>query len=289
MPLMQSLNPYTFSNTTKRVLSALIMLALVVTSVTLGSKWTLGLCFAVGLLGVDEVLTHFSKIGRLTLRYLSSMILFCVLFGLINYVPKFHMTRMYVLYLGIILQLVLVYYLVHFPIDLKTFKNKNSEYPTLISYLIMIPLMSFGLYFEVAHWKEFITLLLIVTAGMDTGAWFFGKNFGKRQLCPSVSPKKTIEGLIGGMFTSSILATGFCWVAFQKYESLYFLVFALLGLISQVGDLIQSKIKREFELKDSSHLIPGHGGVYDRIDSVIFLSPFFILVVKYLQILPTEF
>ncbi len=117
---------------------------------------------------------------------------------------------------------------------------------------------------------------------MDTGAWFFGKNFGKNKLWPAVSPKKTVEGLIGGMIVAAVCSTVFWNAAFPVFHWYYALIFAFCGLISQVGDLVQSKLKREFEIKDSSNLIPGHGGVYDRIDSLIFLSPFFVIVVKYL-------
>jgi phosphatidate cytidylyltransferase len=139
------------------------------------------------------------------------------------------------------------------------------------------------MHFEVVDWRQVLVLLFVVTFGMDTGAWFFGKNFGKRKLWPEVSPNKTVEGLFGGMFTSALLGGVFWYIFFSDLSLIVIFIFALCGAISQVGDLIQSKIKREYAIKDSSALIPGHGGVYDRIDSLIFLSPFFIIVVRYLK------
>jgi phosphatidate cytidylyltransferase len=123
---------------------------------------------------------------------------------------------------------------------------------------------------------------MMVTFSMDTGAWFFGRKFGKHKLWPAVSPNKTIEGLVGGMFLASIMGSLTWYLFFHQLKWESSVIFAICGAISQVGDLIQSKIKREFQIKDSSNLIPGHGGVYDRIDSLIFLSPFFVVVVKYL-------
>ena len=159
-------------------------------------------------------------------------------------------------------------------------KKSATKNPGLIPFLVILPLLSFGIHFESNQWRYVLSLLLIVTYSMDTGAWFFGKNFGKHKLWPAVSPKKTVEGLIGGMFFTAMCSTIAWNVLFPVFSWYYPLIFAFCGLISQIGDLVQSKLKREFEIKDSSNLIPGHGGVYDRIDSLIFLSPFFVIVVK---------
>jgi len=111
---------------------------------------------------------------------------------------------------------------------------------------------------------------------MDTGAWFFGKKFGKNKLWPSVSPNKTVEGLIGGMILSGLLG-GICFhLLYNQFSISLFFLFCFLGLLAQLGDLLQSKMKRQVGIKDSSNLIPGHGGVFDRVDSLFFLTPFFL-------------
>jgi phosphatidate cytidylyltransferase len=110
---------------------------------------------------------------------------------------------------------------------------------------------------------------------VDTAAYFTGKKFGRHKLWESVSPKKTVEGLLGGVFFS-VLATSFFWNYFIESVSLLtVLFFIVVALGSQIGDLAQSKLKRQFEIKDSSSLIPGHGGVYDRVDSLMFVAPLY--------------
>jgi phosphatidate cytidylyltransferase len=183
---------------------------------------------------------------------------------------------------AIFLNLFLVYYLFKIPLRDGFIKKWTIKNPGLLSIVAILPFLSFGIHFETDFWRQVLGILLIVTFSMDTGAWFFGKNFGKRKLWPEVSPKKTVEGLIGGMLVSASLGS-LCWFyLFKSYQWNYSVIFAACGATSQIGDLVQSKIKREFGIKDSSNLIPGHGGIYDRIDSLIFLSPFFVIVVKYL-------
>ncbi len=97
----------------------------------------------------------------------------------------------------------------------------------------------------------------------------------KHKLWEAVSPKKTIEGLVGGVFFS-VLFTSIFWNQFvEEVTPVTVAFFIFLALCAQVGDLAQSKLKRQFEIKDSSSLIPGHGGVYDRVDSLLFVSPLY--------------
>lgn len=271
-----------FSNTQLRIISALVMVILVVVAVMLGKMWMLGLCLLVGALCIDEALHQFSGLPRNHKKYFITLIVYTSFFIVMNFIDSFDLSRRMFLTLGILVHLSLIFYLFKFPLKEKVLKKKNDEFPTTVAYLIMIPLFSFGIYFEGEMWKQNLAMLLIVTFTMDTGAWFFGKNFGKHKLYPEVSPKKTIEGFIGGFLVSGLFGTLFWHLFFNDFRWYYFAIFALAGIVSQIGDLVQSKIKREFEIKDSSNLIPGHGGVYDRIDSLIFLSPFFALIVKYL-------
>lgn len=131
---------------------------------------------------------------------------------------------------------------------------------------------------------KYVYLLVFIGAWItDTFAYFTGVFFGRHKLIPSISPKKTIEGSIGG--------SAFCVIAFLIYGAIIgkvsslmpnFLGLALVGLImsvlSQIGDLIASAIKRNYKIKDYGNLFPGHGGVLDRFDSIMILSPFLLLL-----------
>ena len=119
-----------------------------------------------------------------------------------------------------------------------------------------------------------IFFLLVVTFANDTGAFYGGKLFGKHKLYESVSPKKTWEGSIGGLFFAYIVAIAFLKI-FRLHAidlSIILLIF-LLSVAGQVGDLAESMLKRNFSVKDSGALLPGHGGILDRIDSLLFAAP----------------
>lgn len=117
-------------------------------------------------------------------------------------------------------------------------------------------------------------LLLLAIWASDTGAYFLGKSMGKRALVPFISPKKTYAGLLGAVLGSALLflvAGGRAGLTVSEAC----LAGACLGLTGQLGDILESAAKRLCGVKDSSGLIPGHGGILDRIDSFIFSAPFF--------------
>ncbi len=122
-----------------------------------------------------------------------------------------------------------------------------------------------------AQW--IIWILCIVAAG-DTGAYYSGTYLGRRKLCPWVSPKKTIEGSIGGLVANIAVAISFKMVLLPLLAVLPCIVFALvIGVAGQVGDLFASEFKRSAGIKDSGTLLPGHGGFLDRLDALLFASP----------------
>ena len=124
-----------------------------------------------------------------------------------------------------------------------------------------------------------IFYLFMVIWGADVGAYFAGKNFGKRKLAVNVSPGKTIEGCIGGMATVTLLAilAGLCFEMSFGHGLILLLATWITALVSVLGDLLESMLKREAGIKDSSNLLPGHGGVLDRIDSLAAAVPVFAL------------
>ena len=127
---------------------------------------------------------------------------------------------------------------------------------------------------QLEHGSSWFLFLLAVVFFGDTFAFFGGRFFGKIKLNPSLSPKKTMEGAVAGIIGSLIASLGF-WAFFRPDLSLeLILVFGLLsGIIGQTGDLLMSLIKRVSQVKDSGRLLPGHGGVLDRIDGVLLVCP----------------
>ncbi len=119
-----------------------------------------------------------------------------------------------------------------------------------------------------------IFFLFLVTWAGDTGAYYVGKGFGRRRMAPNVSPNKTVEGAIGGWLASvlvAVLAQRWFLPIISVPDSL--MLGGLLGIVGQLGDLTESMFKRGAGVKDSGHFLPGHGGVLDKLDSLIFTAP----------------
>lgn len=129
------------------------------------------------------------------------------------------------------------------------------------------------------HGAWLVLFVMLLVWGADTGAYFSGKALGKHKLAPKVSPGKTIEGFVGGLITTLVVAV-IAMVLFEiPSERQAYFIFAsvLTSLASTLGDLNESMFKREAGLKDSGNLLPGHGGVMDRIDSLTAALPVFTL------------
>lgn len=131
---------------------------------------------------------------------------------------------------------------------------------------------------------------LVLTWASDIGAYFVGRALGKRNLIPSVSPGKTIAGAVGGLVASMVVAWLYARSVLVPVANLGFTPWgavgfgAVISIAAQIGDLFESLLKREGHVKDSSHIIPGHGGILDRFDSLIFVLPVAYLLLGWLPI-----
>jgi len=139
--------------------------------------------------------------------------------------------------------------------------------PLLTSHYILLRKLESGIYW--------IILVLIIAIIGDTVALYVGKTLGKRKLIPLVSPGKTVEGTIGLIVGATIAGTVFGYFFIPGISWIHFLILGFVGsIIGQLGDLCESAIKRNYGRKDASTLLPGHGGLMDRMDSLIFVAPF---------------
>ncbi len=132
---------------------------------------------------------------------------------------------------------------------------------------------------------DFVWYIFIFAWATDTCAYFTGLTIGKHKLIPSVSPKKTVEGAIGGIVGCMIVSIIYAYFAHPQYLVLVPFVSIIGSIVSQTGDLFASSFKRKLGIKDYGNLIPGHGGMLDRIDSIIFTAPYtfiFIFLTKFI-------
>lgn len=138
--------------------------------------------------------------------------------------------------------------------------------PFLLMHLVMLRLQPYGV-----SWLFLVMLIIMLN---DTFAYYFGSSFGKHKLYPAVSPNKSVEGAVAGLFGGLLGAVIANYSFFPQLGMIDILLAAtLIGVTGQVGDLFESMLKRSFGVKDSGKIIPGHGGLLDRIDSILFAAP----------------
>ena len=150
-----------------------------------------------------------------------------------------------------------------------------TYYSNIVVALLYIP---FALQFAVLFSFHEQVFILLITTMSDTGAYFGGRYFGKRLLWPKVSPKKTVEGSITGLLLTLFVCLLYGGIFLHYSPFILILIIIKLNITSQLGDLFESGLKRIYNIKDSGTLLPGHGGVLDRVDSLLFVIPAYYVI-----------
>jgi phosphatidate cytidylyltransferase len=149
-----------------------------------------------------------------------------------------------------------------------------------LTYMVIFPSFVTRVH-ALAHGPALLLFLIGVIWLGDIGAYYGGKSFGRNKLSPHISPGKTREGAIAGLVACGIWASLWCSYALAHIPLWKWIVIAVLtSIVAQAGDLLESLLKRAYAVKDSGGLIPGHGGVFDRFDSLILAAPFFYLLLR---------
>lgn len=271
-------------NLVKRIISALSLLPVVLGPIYLGGWWFYALLALGGALMVLEWLSMMTVHSKKT-RVVSVVLVLAspMPFHLVSSAPETHA--------GLIAGLILVFLGVLVfvsPSRLATaLAGKQWLKPTIagIAY-VSLALVSMAWLRQLdAHGFLVIWLFFAVWA-MDVGGYFAGKGIGGPKLAPRLSPKKTWAGLIGGVLLSAVVSIGLAELFSWGKPLVFAGAGAAVAVVAQMGDLYESALKRKLGLKDSGNLIPGHGGILDRVDGLIFAAPFVALVITLLLFLP---
>ncbi|MFQ1022556.1 phosphatidate cytidylyltransferase [Avibacterium paragallinarum] len=276
----------------QRVISAIILIALVCVALFLFSPFYFALALgAVVALGVWEW-TQFAQIKNPFWRWIIAVLAGSVLFLWIvsekHYLNAGRVFEAYaqpILLTAVVWWIVAIGFVVSYPKSAKIWAKSVLlqgvfALVTLIPFIVGVLRLRLDSYnTNTYHGLMLLFYVFILVWAADSGAYFAGRKFGKHKLAPKVSPGKTWQGVLGGLVTAGVLAGIFMQVAPQNLFNVPTLPFIVLSVatvaISVLGDLTESMFKRESGIKDSSNLIPGHGGILDRIDSLTAAVPFF--------------
>ncbi|GGI81001.1 phosphatidate cytidylyltransferase [Shewanella hanedai] len=158
------------------------------------------------------------------------------------------------------------------------FKSMFGQLTLIPCYAALVALKGLSTELDPYYGGSLVFLVMLVVWATDSGAYFAGKALGRTKLMPNVSPAKTIEGLVGGLAMSMLIVFAIMQISPEQELSLVICVTLFVALVSAVGDLSESMFKRVAEIKDSGNILPGHGGVLDRIDSLTAALPVFTLI-----------
>ncbi|NLK73751.1 MAG: phosphatidate cytidylyltransferase [Clostridiales bacterium] len=252
-----------------RLLSGIILMVITITLVVIGGNLLFTTTAIISVIGMAELNRSVKK--HLTLP---AILGYCA--GLTYYLLLyFNNSQYYTTFFILFLMVLMVVYVFTFP------KYKIEDITIVYFGLFYVSIMLSYIY-QVRMLEDgslLVWLIFIGAWGSDTCAYCTGMLFGKHKLTPKLSPKKTVEGSIGGVVGAALI--GFIYASFFKDSitdiSNPQLAFAIIGgassIIAQIGDFAASAVKRNHDIKDYGNLIPGHGGILDRFDSIIFTAP----------------
>lgn len=262
----------------ERIISAIIAIIICIPVIIYGGTLYCFLASIIGLIGFNELLkTRTKQKDYPNIMKLISIILFILL--MFNQVGnKIFISLQDIITLTILLLITPITYY-H-----KTDKYNIEDALYLLGSVIFLG-CSFNKLLTIRLDNLYIFLyLLIITVSTDTFAYFTGRLIGTHKMCKTLSPKKTWEGLIGGILFGVIISTTYfsCIIDYNGSTILIILITLLLSIIAELGDLVFSAIKRHYNIKDYGKIMPGHGGVLDRLDSLLFVLLVFSYISKYL-------
>ena len=267
--------------TITRAFSGLLYVVILITCLWFEYSIT-ALLFVFGLVSMNEFLK------LIELKSKIPYFIFIIIYGIIAYIKHFEIN--YVLadeFIRIftVLTIFVLLFLIRDLFSRKTIPLFVSKRFLLTTFYIT---SGFSFLFLIAHYfkiynPNILLGALILVWVNDTFAYLVGKNFGKQKLFEKISPKKTVEGFLGGLFFACV-ASFFIASCTNTLNSTHWLMLSIIiSVTGTLGDLIESKFKRQAQVKDSGTIMPGHGGLLDRLDSIIFAAPFIYLFLRILH------
>ena len=263
----------------KRILTASIDAPIAVFSILVLTQTTFALAVALIL-----IVSSWEYCNLIQIKHLAGKVLYALLILLVTYFLSNTPSNLTILYVAASWWLIALIWVSIFPKGSHLLR-KNLLVKLINGLFIFVPMAASLM---VLHFqdKALVLFLLILIWAADIGAYFAGKFFGKNKLCPSVSPGKTLEGVYGGIVLAQVVAITYVYITTQTPLLNDFLIFSFLALsvslVSILGDLFESVLKRIAEVKDSGNILPGHGGILDRIDSLTSSAPIFFLLIVFL-------
>ena len=252
----------------KRFISGMILFLAVAVILIFGNSTAVNLTIsAVAIIAINEYFNSLSKKYKVE-RWIGNIL--AILLAFINVLPKEMLILMFPIGIALLFFKVIITEMKTNFVDI-AITGFGIIY--IIGFIMFIPLIYMS-----EHGKLLIWYLAISAWGTDTFAYLVGIKFGKHKLTP-ISPKKSIEGSIGGIVGSTLIAIIYTYfinkicnagIAYLEITG----IAVVLSVLSQIGDLAASSIKRYVDIKDFGKIIPGHGGMLDRIDSILFIAPF---------------
>ena len=259
-----------------RLISGILLMAITVALMVYGSYPLFWVITGVSLIGLTELFrtVGMEKTPPAAIGYLSSIVIdILILDNGYEYL---------LMWLVATLMVMMACYVIAYP-------KYHSEQMTMLLFGLIYVTVMLSFVFKVRFLENgilFVWLIFIGAWGSDTCAYCVGKLCGKHKLPSKLSPNKTIEGCVGGIAGAALIGFSFALIFFKDTD--YWWQFAVIGgvssVISQIGDLTASAIKRNHGIKDYSNLIPGHGGILDRFDSIIFIAPVVYYLLTFMKL-----